>query len=83
VTRFNLAAAPEARERLAAALRSADPASALGELLRALPIPQRLREVGFDRARIPDVADEVARLAIKEPRPVTQADAAALLAAAF
>jgi len=80
VTRFNLSAAPEARTRLADALGSDDPAAALQHLLRQLPVPQRLREVGFDRARIPEVAREIAGLGIKEPRPVTAEDAASLLA---
>jgi maleylacetate reductase len=83
VTRFNLVAAPEAKARLARAFGSDDPASALAQLLQALPIPQRLREVGFDRARIPDVAAAIAALKIKEPRPVAETDAAALLSAAY
>src|SRR5246127_3474034 len=45
VTRFNLAAAPEAQARLAAAL-GGDGAERLAALLRGFPIPQRLREVG-------------------------------------
>ena len=83
VTRFNVAAAGDARARLSAALGSDDPAGALAQLLAALPIPQRLREVGFDRARIPDVAREVAGLGIKQPRPVSQGEAAALMSDAF
>jgi maleylacetate reductase len=82
VTRFNLEAAPDARLRLARAFGADDPAAAVAELVRALPIPQRLREVGFDRARIPEVAAAVAALAIKQPRPATEADAAAMLSAA-
>src|SRR5882757_8986886 len=50
VARFNLAAAPEAQARLAAAL-GGDGAERLAALLRGFPIPQRLREVGFDRAK--------------------------------
>jgi maleylacetate reductase len=83
VTRFNLVAAPEANARLARAFGVDDPASALADLLQALPIPQRLREVGFDRARIPDVVAAIAALKIKEPRTVTADDAAALLSAAY
>jgi maleylacetate reductase len=82
VARFNLVAAPEARARLARAFGADEPASALADLLRALPIPQRLSEVGFDRARIPDVATAIAALSIKEPRPVAETDAAALLSGA-
>jgi len=82
VARFNLVAAPEARSRLARAFGADDPAAALAELRRRLPIPQRLSEVGFDRARIPDVAAAIAALGIKHPRPVKETDAAALLSAA-
>ncbi len=63
VTRFNLAAAPAARARLAAALGD-DPAARLAAMLAGFPIPQRLGEVGFDRGRIEPVADEIAALAI-------------------
>src|SRR5437764_916786 len=47
VTRFNLAAAPDARARLAAAL-GGEPAECLEAMLRGLPIPPRLSQVGFD-----------------------------------
>jgi maleylacetate reductase len=83
VARFNLVAAPEARARLARAFGSDDPASALADLLRALPIPQRLRDVGFDRTRISDVAAAIAALGLKHPRPVADTDTAALLSAAY
>ena len=82
VTRFNLATGAKAHARLAFGLSADDPAAALEALLRQFPIPQRLREVGFDRARIPEVAGQIADLAIKEPRPVTAQDAAAVLEAA-
>lgn len=83
VTRFNLAAAPEAHDRLARALRTDDPADALARLVQKLPIPQRLRDVGLDKARIAEVATQVAALGIKDPRPVSRDDAAALLDAAW
>jgi maleylacetate reductase len=83
VTRFNLAAADDAKVRLARALGAPDPAAALAGLLHGFPIPQRLREVGFDQARIPEVAEQVAALSITEPRPVAAADAAAILDAAL
>jgi maleylacetate reductase len=83
VARFNLAAAPEARTRLADALGQDDPAGALADMVRQFPIPQRLRDVGFDAARIDDAAGQVAALAIKEPRPVSADDARAILKAAL
>jgi maleylacetate reductase len=82
VTRFNLTAASEARERLGQALSSGDPASALADMLAGLPIPRRLRDIGFDRARIDFVADDVAAMAISAPRAVTAADVRAVLSEA-
>jgi maleylacetate reductase len=82
VTRFNLAAAPEARARLAEAL-GGDGGDRLAGMLAGLPIPQRLADVGFDRDKIEFVAAEVGKLAIALPRPVSGADVRALLAAAY
>jgi maleylacetate reductase len=82
VTRFNLAAAPEARSCLAAALGD-DPADRLAAMLRGFPIPQRLREVGFDRDKSDFVASEVAGMALSAPRPVSATDVRALLEAAY
>ncbi len=82
VTRFNLAAAPEARARLAAAL-GGDGADRLGALLRSFPIPQHLLEVGFDRAKTDFVAQEVEAMAISVPRKVSAEDVRTLLTAAY
>jgi maleylacetate reductase len=82
VARFNLAAAPDARERLAAAL-SGEAADRLAAMLADLPIPRRLSDIGFERGKIEFVAAEVAALAIAVPRPVAGADVRALLAAAL
>jgi maleylacetate reductase len=82
VTRFNLAAAPQARERLAAAVGE-PPDARLFAMVRALPIPQRLSAVGLDRGKIDFVAREVAALALTTPRPVGAAEARALLEAAY
>ena len=73
---------PEAQARLAAAL-GGDGADRLAALLRGFPIPQRLREVGFDRAKTDFVAQEVAAMAITVPRKVSAEDVGALLAAAY
>src|SRR4029077_12819174 len=82
VTRFNLAAAPEARERLADVL-GGDPADGLAAMLSGFPIPRRLGEVGLDRGKIDFVAAEVAKLGIAVPRKVAAEDVGALLAAAY
>ena len=83
VARFNLAAAPDARARLADALGAADPAEALARMVRGFPIPQRLRDVGFVAAKIDDAAGQVGALAIKEPRAVSAEDAREILQAAL
>ena len=79
VTRFNRANAADARARLADALGNADPAGALAAMVKGFPIPQRLRDVGFDTGKLDDAAGQVAALAIKEPRPVSAADARSIL----
>ncbi len=83
VTRFNLVEAAEARSRLSEVTGSNDPAGALAAMLAGFPIPQRLREVGFDRGRIDDAAAQIAALAIKAPRPVGAAEIRVLLADAY
>jgi maleylacetate reductase len=82
VTRFNLAAAPEARARLADAL-GGDPAEAIAAMLRGFPISRRLRDIGFDSGKIDFVAGEIAAQSIKSPRPVSAADVRDMLAAAY
>src|SRR5262245_32320795 len=82
VTRFNLAAAQEARVRLAAAL-GGQAADRLAEMLRGFPIPQRLSEVGFDRAKTDFVAQQIAAMKILAPREVSAEDVRTLLAAAY
>jgi maleylacetate reductase len=83
VTRFNLPAAPEAKARLGEALGSNDPAEAIAAMLRKFPIPQRLRDVGFDSGKMDFVAGEIAAQAIKSPRSASAADVRDLLAAAY
>jgi maleylacetate reductase len=83
VMRFNLAAAPEAKARLSEALGSNDPANAVAAMLQKFPIPQRLREVGFDRSKVDFVAAEIAAAKITSPRPASAADIRTLLAAAY
>jgi maleylacetate reductase len=82
VTRFNLAAAADARTRIAAAL-GGEGADRLAQMLAGFPIPQRLAEVGFDRAKTDFVAREVAAMKIIAPRKVSAEDARTLLAAAY
>jgi maleylacetate reductase len=84
VMRFNLQAAPEAQERLEDALGDTDPAGAIANMLRGFPIPERLREVGFDTGKTDFVAGEIAAASSAlPPRPVSAADVRDLLAAAY
>jgi maleylacetate reductase len=83
VTRFNLAAAPEAQSRLAEAFATNDPAQGLAAMLRRFPIPQRLREVGFDREKTDFVAGEIAAMAVSVPRKAGVEDVRAVLDAAY
>jgi len=83
VTRFNLAAAPEAKARLAEALGSGDPAASVAAMLKQFPIPQRLRDIGFDAGKTEFVAGEIAAQAIKSPRPVSAAEVHELLQSAY
>jgi maleylacetate reductase len=82
-TRFNLAAAPQARERLAEVFHADDPAAALAAMVSGFPIPQRLRDVGLEQERIADAAAEIAAFNVTMPRPVSAADARALIEAAY
>src|SRR6266446_5188949 len=82
VTRFNLAAATDARSRLAAAL-GGEGADRLAQMLRGFPIPQRLGEVGFDRAKTDFVAQQIEGMKITAPRDVSAQDVRTLLAAAY
>ena len=83
VTRFNLAKAPDVAERLAAAFGGRDPAATLEAMLQGFPIPQRLRDVGFSRAKIESAALQIDALGITVPRPATADDVRTLLMNAF
>ena len=65
------------------ALGSDDPADGIAAMLKKFPIPHRLRDIGFDAAKIDFVAGEIAALAIAMPRPVAANDVRALLEAAY
>lgn len=83
VMRFNLQAAPEAKARLQDALGSDDPAAAVAAMLKKFPIPQRLRDAGFDVGKADFVAGEIAAAAITAPRPASANDVRDLLRAAY
>jgi alcohol dehydrogenase class IV len=82
VTRFNLAAADDARARLIEVL-GGDPADALARMLASFPIPQRLRDIGLRDGQIDDVGDRVARLKVTVPRAASAADVRQILTDAY
>jgi alcohol dehydrogenase class IV len=52
-------------------------------MLKKFPIPQRLRQVGFDQSKIEFAAGEIAAAQITSPRLASAADVRALLMAAY
>jgi len=86
VTRFNLAAADsdgDLARRLAAAFGGNDPTETLAGMLQRFPIPQRLRDVGFERGKIESAALQIEAIGIAEPRTVTAEDVRVLLMNAY
>ena len=84
VLAFNMAHAPEAPDRIAAAFGSSTALEGLQQLRRVLDAPQRLSDLGFTAEGIPE-AVEIALPAIPadNPRPVTQENLSELLTAAL
>ena len=84
VLAFNAPAAAQACARIAAALGVADPVAGLASLVRALDAPVSLRDIGLSESELDNAARLVAAAAPRDnPRPVTEADARALLEAAW
>lgn len=84
VAAFNSAAAPDAAERINAALGSATPGSGLFALRRELGAPGSLRELGFEASAIPEAAELILpSIPPSNPRAVTRLDLEDLLRAAW
>ena len=83
--RFNAPVVPEAMDALAEALGGGEAAAAVEVLRERAGLPSRLRDVGVSE----DDLDAVARLSqgnptvARNPRPVSEEDARAILAAAY
>jgi alcohol dehydrogenase class IV len=84
--RFNASVVPDEMRRIGAALGDAgDPAGAVARLAARAGLPARISEVGVDESEL----DVVARLSQSSvavranPRPVSEDDARAILAAAW
>ena len=82
VTRFNLVEADEPAARLREVF-GGEPAEALAAMLRSFPIPQRLRDVGFDPGKTDDAAAQAAALGLTVPRPASADDVRTLLSRAY
>jgi alcohol dehydrogenase class IV len=83
-THYNAAAAPEAMDRLARALRvTGDPAGALFDLGARLGAPSSLRALGLSESSLPRAADLAAENPYWNPRPVERDAILALLRAAW
>jgi maleylacetate reductase len=83
VARFNLDAAPDARARLGRALGASNPAEALFALGAASGIPPSLASLGLREDALSHAADLATASPYPNPRPVSTADARALLDAAY
>ncbi|HEY0534767.1 MAG TPA: maleylacetate reductase [Actinoplanes sp.] len=84
VLAFNAPAAPDPVARLARALDASDALAALNDLYDAVDAPRSLRALGLPEDRLPHAAALIAQAAPpSNPRPVTEADALAILEAAF
>jgi 4-hydroxybutyrate dehydrogenase len=88
VLRFNAAAVPEKIAQLGAALGlgpSEDLADWVERLTRRIGLPTRLRELGLDPARVPELAEEASHEHLSEtnPRRATAADYRTILEAAL
>ena len=84
-SRFNAEVVPDEVAQIGAALGSGDAAAAIDRLREGIGLPGRLSEVGVDEADL----EAVARLSqsngnvARNPRPVSEADALAILRAAW
>jgi maleylacetate reductase len=84
VLAFNAPAAPEPVARLARALDAPDARTALDALYAAVDAPRSLGALGLPEDRLPEAAALIAEAAPpSNPRRVTEADALAILRAAF
>jgi alcohol dehydrogenase class IV len=84
VLAFNAPAAPVAVRRLARALDAADATAALDHLYTEVGAPRSLGALGLPEDRLPEAAALIVEASPpSNPRPVSEADALALLRAAF
>ncbi|MEO8668668.1 MAG: iron-containing alcohol dehydrogenase, partial [Bauldia sp.] len=80
---FNATAAPYAMQRVALALRVADPAGGLFDLARSNGAPTALRDIGMPESDLDRAADLAVANPYWNPRSFTRDDIKALLADAW
>jgi maleylacetate reductase len=86
VMRFNMDAVPHELALVGAAIGdAADPAGAVARLAASVGLPERIRDVGVDEDDLDSIAAMASRNANvqRNPRPVTEEDARAILGAAW
>jgi maleylacetate reductase len=84
VTAFNVAAAPEAETRIAAALGSNDALASLASLYKTLDAPRSLAGLGFRKEQIPEAVNLIMpHVPPSNPRSVVAADLERLLNSAW
>lgn len=82
-TAYNMAAAPQAMQRIAAALGVNNAAQGLFDLAKRLGAPTSLQSLGMKEADIDKCADIAVRNPYWNPRPIDRASIRALIADAF
>ncbi|MGW1786401.1 maleylacetate reductase and hydroxyquinol 1,2-dioxygenase domain-containing protein [Streptomyces sp. NPDC002143] len=80
---YNAAAAPEAMDRIAAALGAADAPAGVFDLIAELGGPTSLRDLGVAEGSLSALAEAAAARAYPNPAPLSVPGIAALLAAAW
>jgi maleylacetate reductase len=80
---YNAAAAPEAMERIARALRAPSAAQGLYDLAASLGAPVSLKALGMRREQLDQAADLAVQNPYYNPRPVTRDGIRGLLESAF
>lgn len=84
VLAYNASAAPEAADRIAEALGTADPVAGLTEFYTDVGAEHALRRLGLERSAIPEAARLIQAVVPQgNPRPVTEESLTTLLTEAF
>jgi alcohol dehydrogenase class IV len=80
---YNAQSAPEAMQKIAAAINVDDAATGIYDLIASVKGPLALRDLGLQQADIPDVVKLATAAAYPNPRPVTESGITELLQVAW